>query len=177
MSRCAPLLVIAIAGAMVVSASACSLVSGWSDLQGGQKGDGGRAGDAGSSTPLDGGSSGDARVDGSTGVTNVACAATRCPAGVGCCVDADNASQCGAQAACPNPTTFLACSSAATCPTTAPVCCLQMPGTASVTVATCNAGCGDTAYELCNPAEATPCSFGKKCKGTFTDLTWLMSCQ
>ena len=165
---------IAIAGAFC----ACSLVSGWSDLQGGRTL---RAPDAatGSDSSTSGG---DAGADGpvskpDSGLIDIVCGSAHCPSGQGCCLDAVNgtgAKQCTTPETCETQENeFLACTRASSCPATAPVCCYDFGGDGSL----CLAGCGVGQYELCDTADRKPCSGTKQCTQKLPGTTDIPVCQ
>jgi hypothetical protein len=167
--------VIAIGAFVSFAAPACSLVSGWSDLQGGQRvavRDGGGVND---------GASGDGATDVPPGPGTephdqpVTCGAASCPAGEGCCLDFGGGEQCSSITACRGNTdnSFLSCTSASACSAGAPVCCYDF----STLSTTCRAGCGPGNYELCNAAEPKPCTSGTSCTATLPGTQDIPICQ
>ena len=159
---------------VIFAGPACSLVDGWSDLQGGKRAsdtrDGGGVKDG--STSMDANAGADSSVV--TGIQNVTCNGVLCPAGMGCCVGLTGSLQCTAQAACTGQgSEFLGCSGPASCSATAPVCCFSYDKETS----SCLAGCGAGDEELCVAGDNKTCTGGKACTDTLAGLSNIPACQ
>ena len=176
-----PALVLVVTGTLLVSA--CSLVSGWSDLQGGRDDDGGDAtvesssGSSGSS-----GASGTSGTSGTSGATDDAsttaypCGATRCgPApAIGCCVTNGAAPQCADLAQCKSAGGFwIGCdrSSACTGPA-ATACCWNLATNSS----RCMSQCANADVAICHPDEGD-CKAPKLCVPGAGGLSDLYQCN
>jgi hypothetical protein len=156
-------------------ASACSLVSGWSDLQGGATGgrkDGGAADGAGSTDASIPGEAG----DDASAPSGVRCGAGRCNAPEGCCYPPPGF---GGTAGCTDVGTclgtngaFLTCDGRASCPGAAPACCFDFGSFTAQCAAACIAG-DET---ICNPSDVPACASGA-CTRTVPGYTNIPSCQ
>lgn len=169
---------IVIAVVIAGGAAACSVVSGWQDLQGGTRKPSGSSGSSGEGGPSreDGGSSGDTGVDAVAPVTGVTCGAARCTkSNEGCCHNFDGTKQCSSQTTCAdNGGEWLTCTSPAQCPTAAPICCYQLAAQTS----SCLAGCGfAVGAPLCDPTEPSPCPGGQACTKSVPGAQSLRSCK
>jgi hypothetical protein len=141
--------------AVVGSGAACSLVSGWSDLQD-ERPDAGR----GRADAEEDDDSGAAAFDASKrdrdlppATSDVACGAQTCTGGEGCCVQFGSAQRSctvGADCAPGAGGAWLACNNGTSCPSSAPSCCLDF----LVGAALCQNGCGPGAKVLCDPNSA-----------------------
>ena len=168
---------IVIAVVIAGGAAACSVVSGWQDLQGGTRKPSGPSGSSGEGGPSreDGGSSGDTGVDAAP-ATGVTCGAVRCTTtDEGCCHNPEGTTQCSSQTACAdNGGEWLTCTSPARCPTAAPICCYQLAAQTS----SCLAGCGIAlGAPLCDPTEPSPCPGGQACTKSVPGAQSLRSCK
>jgi len=181
MSRCSRgvrFLVLAAAATMV---AACTLASGWSDLQGGaSEGGVGKPpkNEAGLTEP-DGDKS-DTSVPGNDGsVTDgVPCGAQTCRGQIGCCVSlAQQTKSCMDRATCnPGATRyFLLCAHGGQCPSDRPNCCLHYG--ADRWDGTCQNGCAAGDEVLCDRTQGTKhCMAGEQCD-EFTNAPGFFSCQ
>ena len=160
---------------MVNSASACSVFSGWSDLQDGETG-----GDAGTGrrdgATGDDGSPADARVefDAFSFDNGASCGATTCKRSMGCCAFSKTVKRCTDSFTCEDEQgVFLECTSRASCSLSGLDCCL---GSELPLEATCTAACPEqNKVMLCDPAEPNPCSTGS-CNKMVPGTLGLMYC-
>ena len=157
---------------------ACSLVSGWSDLQGGatRTGDAGKrledgAPDLKDAPALDGPvAEGAAAPDADaapTVETGVSCGSTVCAGGQGCCVDISRSTRaCTTMQACPASThAFLLCNDSRQCADRSPalpMCCLDDATFRSACAAGCVAGA-----VLCRISDVNPCAAPAMCTPGF----------
>ena len=168
--------------------SGCSLVSGWSDLQDGTKPTRDAAAEASPPATLDSGSPAPPSADagssdqdgGSSGADSgspapqvpegVACGATRCNKGEGCCVGffgTGSGDTCVASiSACATPNTFLSCSDSTACTQEvgAPsFCCATQ--TTGVPESLCRPTCASGQVIVCDPTLPKPgCATGTLCQ-------------
>jgi len=139
--------------ALLLVASGCTLVSGWSDLQGGRKtGTGTGTEDAGEE-PSDAGFDVMSVLDGAFG-DGIACGIVSCPGSRICCVDS-NVKTCTTEARCDG--IALGCAQRSDCPA-GQLCCLQATFRTS-----CSASCGG-ALPLCVVGSPGGCDVGETCK-------------
>ena len=152
---------IAIMSVSVVFASACSVFSGWSDLQEGSRVDAGTGLGVVDSGGRDGSSSlGDARIEGGDlPPDGVPCGASRCAEGDGCCTFSSTQKQCSSASTCRNDQgLFLECTSRASCSFAGLDCCLSSEQPFE---AICTTACPEQGKAiLCDPTEPAPCSTG-----------------
>lgn len=161
--------VLAVMGTMLVSA--CTLVSGWSDLQGGPREDDGgarRDGTASSSSGSTGtsgangssGSSGNTEDDASTAA--YVCGSAPCaPPATGCCVEDGTKPECKDLASCVSAGGFwIACDRTSACSDIpgASVCCWDL----TVNAARCKSQCGTADIPICHPDEGD-CKAPSRC--------------
>ncbi len=158
------MLAVAVATTMV---AACTLVSGWSDLQNGPVDSGKPPANEDASTndrdtPTSDSSTTPAD-DSSAPAEGVPCGAQTCKGTNGCCVSIATATRsCTDRATCnPVPTRrFLLCAHSGQCPSDKPQCCLGFDRWD----ATCQNGCGPGEAILCDPAQvAKHCQPGEAC--------------
>ena len=170
---------------------ACSLVSGWSDLQGGAA----RTSDAGKrledgavdlqdAPTLDGPGAEGAAIPDAPGTdaatppeAGVSCGSAVCVGGQGCCVDMGRPSRaCTTMQACPaSSNAFLLCNDSHQCADRSPalpLCCLDDATFRS----TCVAGCGPaTGTILCRMSDPSPCASPAICTQGF--ITGTFECR
>lgn len=179
-----------------VGSLGCTLVSGWSDLQGGTpaSGDAGAtqdaslppvAGDAGSGARSDGApASGDSSSDGGAPTLDasiheagvdmtILCGATRCPLGEDCCAGVLSSATCQApSASCQPPGTLESCSDSSQCTASlghAASCCTGEQGEGLVVscVTACVSSGSGTGSIVCDPTLAVPsCPSGMTCQAS-----------
>jgi hypothetical protein len=154
----------------MLACGACSLVSGWSDLQGGRPSD--------DKPPTkDSGSSNEASpFDGATSSGgDVSCGAAKCPPPLGCCAGFDGNLACTTRESCDvnSGDRFLTCTSGATCPATAPLCCYDFAFEGSA----CLAGCAAGLQIMCDPSKSSACPAGQTCTGKTTGLSAFSACR
>jgi hypothetical protein len=171
---------------------ACTVVSGWSDLQNGAHADAAAPSDGGtpptthdagadatgvvpggdSSVPAadSGASGGDGAspADASSVPLTVACGSTRCAIGEGCCTSilGSSATCAAAGQTCMPPSTLATCSDSAQCVVSlghAAQCCEETSN--HVPSVSCRAACTATGFVVCDPTFAMPgCDAGQTCK-------------
>lgn len=151
----------------------CTVVSGWSDLEGGKRPDASVDGGAGSegddadgASARDAGNGDDAATHdsgGSPSGTATSCNGVACPRSEGCCVPfAARGGSCTTQSAC-SPSSgmaFLACTSSAACARAGAgtVCCLT-----NNLLAVCQSTCA-SGEVLCDPSSTADCTGGTTCQ-------------
>jgi hypothetical protein len=165
-----------VAGAIVFTASACSLVSGWSDLQGGGAGQGKDAAPR-DGAANDGSSSGDPGDDGSVPGAGVRCGNTRCSGAQGCCFPppggGGNGAFCTSEATCQAMTgAFMLCDGRGSCSGATPECCFDFGDFRGQ----CSATCGPGVETVCNPMDVPACTTGA-CTDTVPGYGQIPSCQ
>jgi hypothetical protein len=190
-----------VAFALASGVAGCSLVSGWSDLEGGSSGtkDSGSKGDAstssgsgggsggssgtsgGSSGGGSGGSSGGGEVDAGASESGsgggITCNGASCVVGDGCCYTPGNivAPRCTTQQQCNFGGVFAACTDSRDCSgQAAQTCCLHGGNGAS-----CSATCDAPDLVMCDPKNPS-CGAGRACGQTSTGgggLTSVYVCQ
>lgn len=146
---------LAMAGMLVAGcAAACTVLSGWSDLQDGPA----PSRDAGGGGELDAGTAGS---DGGGGGTAVLCAAHHCSAGQGCCAYYDGGGKCSSSTACdPGTALWVACTERRDCDGgVGAVCCLRSESG----IARCAAACAAGELQLCAPRDDQACPSGTTC--------------
>jgi hypothetical protein len=163
----------AIAGAssalLVSGVAACSVVDGWSDLQGGRA-----PGDARAKDAQLGEEDGGGFADGNVGPTPPLCGAASCAQGEGCCISLSNgAKQCTSQQVClDRDDLFLGCTARSSCSSSAPLCCFDYTDEQS----SCLARCGPGQQELCSTADPRPCTSGA-CTSSLAGMPDTPSCE
>jgi hypothetical protein len=164
------------AGALISLASACSVFSGWDDLQDGETGDAGNTGRRDGATG-DEGPPADARVedDAFSFDKGVQCGEVTCAFNMGCCALSKTQKHCSDPATCEaEQGVFLRCTSRAGCSLTGLDCCL---GADQPLQSSCTAACPEqNKVMLCDPSEPLPCSTGV-CTQNLAGTLGLMYCS
>jgi hypothetical protein len=151
--------------AMTAMLSACTVFSGWGDLQGGTRNsDGGSAAPDASKPANDAATTPDVGAPTETGspeasVQGVTCGASYCSLGSqGCCVQGGGAGTCENATQCATAGFFLACDSSGQCGA-GRVCCFDV-GLSNG--ASCVTSCTSTV--LCSPQSPSDCTPPKQCR-------------
>jgi len=182
--------------ALVLGLAACTVVSGWSDLQKGDQDrqnneDGGASssGTSGTSGGTSGGTSSGSTSGGTSGgmtppSNEIACGGRRCGAGLACCSLAGIEHDCvSSKAMCQSGATFIECRSPADCAGQPgkPICCwdLGIEDSSGDPSATCSASCAGTErYPICDRSIPRQCPANTTCRSaTGSSQESIFACQ
>jgi hypothetical protein len=151
----------------------CTVISGWSDLQGGERPPAPSGADAASrdARAADGGGQPPSQDAAPTVITGIHCGAERCADGEICCWNA-GALACSSTTGCDD--IVLACTTRSDC-SPGQECCLDETFVAAQCRPACGGGAG-TSAPLCSPREPADCATGTSCQ-VKRELPGLSECR